>query len=106
MSKRYVELDAVKNCLDNVSGDFFVSEARHYYGEYFGVDDLSAVPKEMSAVEFAKQINRMCEATCCSGCPIESWCYYRMPTHIDEAIPIVEAWAKEHPERSENNGEM
>ena len=66
-----------------------------------------AVPQEMSAREFAKAFRRMCDSydvnghNSCEGC--EVWrenicCLCDMP----DIIPIVEKWAREHPEeRSE-----
>ena len=67
---------------------------------------LPAVPREMTAREFAKAFRRMCDSydvngrNNCEGC--ELWrenicCLCDLP----DIIPIVEAWAREHPERSE-----
>ena len=60
--------------------------------------------KEITAREFAKQFRRMCDSydvdgrNECDGCKLceESICNLY---ELDNVIPIVEKWAKEHPEK-------
>lgn len=79
------------------------------------INDIPAVPHEMTAREFLKEFERMCKVNggstifkCSTECPIfdkvkgyllkcEPWVKH----HPEEAVAIVEKWAREHPERSE-----
>ena len=67
---------------------------------------------EMTAREFARVYRRMCESNpnSCEGCPVcpigNQVCELPEPWEIEEMVailPIVEKWAREHPERSEGN---
>ena len=57
----------------------------------------------MDAVEFLKTLRRMCNCECCSQCEIGKrlsvleTCTVWRRNHPDEAVAIVEKWAKEHP---------
>lgn len=71
---------------------------------------LPAVPQEMSAREYLKARERLCAERLsnygCNGCPMLKHkgcdCETIEDNHPDEAIAIVEEWAREHPEeRSE-----
>jgi len=77
------------------------------------VDDILAAPHEMSAVEYLKVRERMASelAELCSECHCEGKCWscsYHTPDtedemkHPDRSVALVEKWAREHPERSEN----
>lgn len=62
------------------------------------INTLSA-PREMTAREFAEARDRLCDSmNACTGCPIYKACLTNSLTKI---LPMVEAWAQEHPERSE-----
>ena len=70
------------------------------------IEDAPAVPHEMSAVEFANEFRRMCDAylNCMEDgddCPL----FTANICSLDELVnivPVVEQWAREHPEeRSE-----
>lgn len=69
---------------------------------------IPAVPQEMSAREFAKAFRRMCDSydvnghNSCEGCEVwrENICCL---CDLPDIIPIVEKWAREHPE--ERSGE-
>ncbi len=55
----------------------------------------------MDAVEFLKTLSRMCNGKC-SKCEFQKrsglgHCATWRKTHPDEAVAIVEKWAKEHP---------
>lgn len=56
----------------------------------------------MDAVEFLKTLSRMCNYECCN-CELRKrlsvleTCTAWRKTHPDEAVAIVEKWAKEHP---------
>ena len=56
----------------------------------------------MDAVEFLKTLCRMCNCECCN-CEFKKrlsafeTCTAWRKTHPDEAVAIVEKWAKEHP---------
>ena len=68
----------------------------------------------MDAVEFLKEKDRMCRATCivggfvgrCDECEIgrqrerRQTCNGYMIKHPEEAVKIVERWAKEHPRKT------
>lgn len=111
------ELVRVLNCI-NSSGTLDYAD----YCELFNTiervfDALKSVPHEMSAAEYLKERTRMevwsaencnqaildCDDECCE-CP-----YDRVPDCKDEAnrpleaVAIVYAWAREHPERSEED---
>lgn len=66
---------------------------------------------EMTAREFFEEFRRMCQTVDgCSDCHIidmercEGYpCRYRAYLNPKEAVAIVEKWAREHPERSEND---
>lgn len=57
----------------------------------------------MDALEFAKELNRMCESHAgCSTCEIhtDSKCvgnHFVNMNKFDEIVPIVEKWSAEHP---------
>lgn len=62
----------------------------------------------MDAVKFVKTLGRMCNAECIrcefwkrrsSGESCTSW----QKTHPEEAVAIVEQWAKEHPAKTRQN---
>lgn len=57
----------------------------------------------MEAVEFIRTIQKMCAGTDCDICPLNNKngcdvCYAEDPV---ESVRIVEEWAKEHPEETE-----
>ena len=73
------------------------------------VDDIPAVPQEMSAREYLNARWLMCLMyDNCKGCPFcESWedfsekpilCYSHERMDSDGAVAVVEKWAREHPE--------
>ena len=56
----------------------------------------------MDAVEFLKTLRRMCNCECCNcefrkRLSVFETCTAWRKTHPDEAVAIVEKWAKEHP---------
>ena len=56
----------------------------------------------MDAVEFLKTLSRMCNCECCNcevgkRLSVFETCTAWRKTHPDEAVAIVEKWAKEHP---------
>lgn len=56
----------------------------------------------MDAVEFLKTLCRMCNCECCNcefrkRLSVFETCTSWRKTHPDEAVAIVEKWAKEHP---------
>lgn len=56
----------------------------------------------MDAVEFLKTLCRMCNCECCNcefkkRLSVFETCTAWRKTHPDEAVAIVEKWAKEHP---------
>lgn len=56
----------------------------------------------MDAVEFLKTLSRMCNCECCDcefrkRLSVFETCTAWRKTHPDEAVAIVEQWAKEHP---------
>lgn len=57
----------------------------------------------MDALEFLKTLRRMCNCECCSQCEIGKrlivveTCTAWRKAHPEEAVAIVEKWAKEHP---------
>ena len=70
------------------------------------IDCIPPIPHEMTAVEYAHHHGRMCSKAhiFCNNCPIYSANYDCVEFERDypeEAVAIVEKWAKEHPERSE-----
>ena len=87
------------------------------YGVYrcaFGDDRADGVwvAEMMDAVEFFKEHGRMCDslAPSCIGCEImksvayttdgHGTCREYIKRHPDEAVAIVERWAKEHPRKT------
>ncbi len=61
----------------------------------------------MEALEFLKARKRMCEATKCASCklyPVQGGCCLAPEKEkidaFEEAIAIVEQWAKEHPAKT------
>jgi hypothetical protein len=87
---------------------------RNSYGEDLRdvidvIGDIPAVPQEMSAKEYFKQIRRL-----------QNWAdqlqrqyhkasetlYNACDGNIDSAIEEVEKWAREHPERSEDDADV
>ena len=62
----------------------------------------------MDAVEFVKTLGRMCDAKCIK---CEFWkrrrkwesCNSWQKNHPEEAVAIVEQWAKEHPAKTRQN---
>ena len=87
------------------------------YGVYrfaFGYDRAYGVwvAEMMDAVEFFKEHGRMCDslAPSCIGCEImksvayttdgHGTCREYIKRHPDEAVAIVERWAKEHPRKT------
>lgn len=56
----------------------------------------------MDAVKFVKTLGRMCNCECCNcefrkRLSVFETCAAWRKTHPDEAVAIVEKWAKEHP---------
>lgn len=69
------------------------------------------VPHEMSAREYIHTFQKMCEyVNCCPECPLYGLVCGKLDTPvsgIDEAVAIVAAWAREHPEEGrEGHGEF
>lgn len=72
-------------------------------------EHLPSGRQEMSAVEYLRTMRLICEdGRNCGKCPLSYNnngaginCQDYAAYHPDEAVAIVEAWAKEHPERSE-----
>lgn len=59
----------------------------------------------MDAVEFLKTLSRMCNCECCNcefrkRLSVFETCTSWRKTHPDEAVAIVEKWAKEHPAKT------
>ena len=61
----------------------------------------------MDAVKFIREYDRMCDSfSGCAGCEIdkhlhgEMWCKAYIRRHPEEAVAIVEQWAKEHPAKT------
>lgn len=82
------------------------------------VDAISAVPHEMSAVEYIREYRRMCDfyfgkpatdggVDGCGDCPGrlngKKNCIFS-PTRDESSIPIIEKFAREHPEEAELRG--
>lgn len=76
------------------------------------IEDAPAVPREMSAIEFMKLRSRICHEQyinrqsdddwLCDGCVLKACCSPADSEGCEaDAVAIVEAWAQEHPERSE-----
>ena len=62
---------------------------------------LPTVPQEMSAREYGETLMKICASHKgkCHKCELgDDW---QCATPNERTIPIVEQWAKEHPERSE-----
>lgn len=79
----------------------------------YDVENIHAVPHEMSAREFLVAYKRMCASfpeTDCSKCPI--YTPYKDCTDnpcdwdIDKILPAVEKWAREHPEEVNDDGNL
>lgn len=53
----------------------------------------------MDALEFAREYNRMCKSQpeTCEKCPFEGKYNCGTIIALDEVVPIVEKWSKEHP---------
>ena len=74
---------------------------------------LSPVEQPMSADVYLWQRERMCHSfdseyfdpriDTCEECPLVEYCPKRGCLESAEAVDIVKKWAKEHPERSEDN---
>ena len=65
------------------------------------INRISAAPHEMLAEEFVRARDRMCAVmAACADCPYKIYC---IGARVDakEEVAIVEKWAREHPERSE-----
>lgn len=129
MNKTYLDdlLDKYPHCMIIESGYPRICRSVLYEGKYCdgsrGYDcyncwheemqeDAPAVPHEMSAREYVIARRRLCNAhlnavnqcvddfvTRCARCLIEDYCE-GVKDDVDEEIAIVEAWAKEYPERS------
>ena len=55
----------------------------------------------MDAVEYVKQRERMCEHYVhCGDCPVGDYQGCASLNEIPNMVPIVEKWAKEHPEKT------
>lgn len=73
------------------------------------VKSIPAGPHEMTAREFVKAYSRMCHTTGqCYKCPVfieadkekpVKSCWFWVRDNCEKAVPIVEQWAKEHPEK-------
>ena len=66
------------------------------------IRDIPAVPQEMSAREYETGWHSLCthySKYLCKGCPLDDGEQCGVPTKCHRAI--VEKWAQEHPERSE-----
>lgn len=53
----------------------------------------------MDALELVKEYNRICKSRpeSCEGCPFQSRYSCDTIMSLDEIVPIVEKWSKEHP---------
>lgn len=90
-------LQELRCCVNDPYEDTFVMKVED-------ADD----PHEMSAVEYDRERRRMCEqyGYCSVSCPLHDFdagCMTYEPI-TQEAQNIVEQWAREHPERRENDG--
>ena len=65
------------------------------------IDDAPTVPQEMTAREYGETLMKICASHKgkCHKCELED--DWQCATPNERTIPIVEQWAKEHPERSE-----
>lgn len=69
------------------------------------IKSLSPIPQEMTAMEYLKARERLCAERFfnygCNGCPMLKHkgcdCETIEDNHPDEAVSIVEGWAREHP---------
>lgn len=51
----------------------------------------------MDAIEFYKEMKRMCDETDCKYCPLDQKCRPTANVEPEEVVEIVEEWSKEHP---------
>lgn len=54
----------------------------------------------MDAVEFIKTRARMCKNLSCGQCPLKFFCsssFFDQVEIVEDAVSVVEQWAKEHP---------
>lgn len=74
------------------------------------INAITSAPQEMTAREYIKQQFRMCmtqsDGVKCEGCPLSpsvtgEYCDTYEVLHPEQAVAIVEKWAREHPEVSE-----
>lgn len=85
--------DAIEHALPNT----YAEDLREIIYE---VDDIPAVPQEMSAREYETVLDRMEDSV--DGFEVkELWNEAISHGFIEKAVAIVEKWAREHPERSE-----
>lgn len=95
---------------DGVEG--IVNAPRNSYGEDLrdvldAISDIPAVPHEMTAREYLMVRTRMCyKYESCEGCPLNiinekynCLCFSVESQSQEEAVAIVEEWAREHPEK-------
>lgn len=112
MSDKLVSLNAVINiamqyCPDD---DGSCSKADVDLREMLDeLENLSPVEPSMSAVEYFKAYKRLCcEHVCWNGCPMMQYKDYDCETfqynRPNEAVAIVEKWAREHPEVNDESG--
>ena len=76
------------------------------------IKQIPAVEQPMNAVEYLTAHKRMHDQVrLCAECPLSHYnngrgsaCRDFEDDYPDEAVAIVEQWAREHPERRENDG--
>ena len=55
----------------------------------------------MDAIKYFEESDRMCKTyTTCKGCPLEPKDEYSCIKDSVKAVPIVEKWAEEHPQKT------
>ena len=103
MSDKLVSYEAVINIASDMV--FSCHDEREEFEKR--LNELSVVPQPMTAAEYIKQQFRMCMAQSdgvkCEGCPLSpsvtgEYCDTYEVLHPEEAVAIVEKWAREHPD--------
>jgi hypothetical protein len=94
---------------------YLINEGGIFVSVHEVVDNIKAIPavkQPMSAREFVVAHHRMCQSMECVKCRIchddgePRSCAVLMGLNPDDTVAIVEQWAQEHPERSEEDGDV
>ena len=99
MSDKLVSLNAVLALLNVTSQDEITDEC--YDRLYNAVANMDAAPQEMSAREYGRTLTKICVSHKgrCWKCELDGHSTgWRCMLPDSNTIPIVEKWAREHPE--------